>query len=198
MKRLFLVAFVASFVGIASGAAAVWGVWHYKDKVTHAATEKERTDEALAEYTLWLMGFTGLLAFATIGLGAATIGLYLTGEKQVAITREALIGDQRAWIITELEIGKDGVSIRDGHIEVDVRLKVINVGRTPALRAHTNMTVVTDVLKTSEAVPALSADSRKSEKVFGLPLAPNSHYYRQWYPSADDNDVYNQGPKTEG
>ncbi|MGY3082142.1 hypothetical protein ACVWZZ_008550 [Bradyrhizobium sp. LM6.10] len=64
MKRLFLVAFVASFVGIASGAAAVWGVWHYKDKVTHAATEKERTDEALAEYTLWLMGFTGLLAFA--------------------------------------------------------------------------------------------------------------------------------------
>lgn len=46
---------------------------------------KEKTEEALARYTLWLTGFTGLLALATIGLGIATVGLYLTGEKQIGI-----------------------------------------------------------------------------------------------------------------
>lgn len=50
-------------------------------------SKKEETDEALAYYTLWLMAFTGVLAFATIGLGGATLGLYITGEKQVKIAK---------------------------------------------------------------------------------------------------------------
>jgi hypothetical protein len=49
-----------------------------------AKSKKEETDEALAYYTLWLMVFTGILAIATIGLGGATLGLYFTGEKQIA------------------------------------------------------------------------------------------------------------------
>src|SRR5262245_20488499 len=53
-----------------------------------AKSKKEETDEALAHYTLWLMIFTGILAFATIGLGVATFGLYLTGEKQIRINAE--------------------------------------------------------------------------------------------------------------
>jgi len=52
-------------------------------------SKKDETDEALAYYTLWLMVFTGILAFATIGLGAATVGLYLTGEKQAKIAKLA-------------------------------------------------------------------------------------------------------------
>jgi hypothetical protein len=44
-------------------------------------SQKEESDEALARYTLWLMVFTGVLAFATIGLGIATLLLYATDEK---------------------------------------------------------------------------------------------------------------------
>jgi hypothetical protein len=52
-------------------------------------SQKEETDEALAYYTLWLMVFTGILALATIVLMSATIGLYFTGEKQVAVAKQA-------------------------------------------------------------------------------------------------------------
>ncbi len=45
-------------------------------------SNKQETDAALAYYTLWLMAFTGVLAFATIGLGIATVMLFGTGEKQ--------------------------------------------------------------------------------------------------------------------
>lgn len=50
---------------------------------------KEKTDEALARYTLWLTIFTGVMAFATIGLGIATVGLYATGEKQIEVALKA-------------------------------------------------------------------------------------------------------------
>jgi hypothetical protein len=50
---------------------------------------KEKTDEALARYTFWLTIVTGIMAFATIGLGIATVGLYVTGEKQVEAARTA-------------------------------------------------------------------------------------------------------------
>jgi hypothetical protein len=51
----------------------------------------EKSDEALARYTFWLTVFTGVLAFATITLGIATIGLYATGEKQAKIAKLANI-----------------------------------------------------------------------------------------------------------
>jgi hypothetical protein len=54
-----------------------------------AAEEKEKADEALARYTFWLTLFTGVLAIATVGLGVATAGLYLTGEKQIKVTRRS-------------------------------------------------------------------------------------------------------------
>ncbi len=56
-------------------------------------------DEAIAEYTLWLTVFTGLLFFATVGLGAATVGLYLTGEKQIKLTAAAFGATHRPEII---------------------------------------------------------------------------------------------------
>jgi hypothetical protein len=58
-------------------------------------SKKEESDEALAFYTLWLMGFTGVLAFATIGLGIATAFLYVTGEKQFRVAMRASIKQSR-------------------------------------------------------------------------------------------------------
>lgn len=56
-----------------------------------AKSRKEESDEALAYYTLWLMAFTGVLAFATVCLGIATVLLYVTGEKQFAFAIRSAI-----------------------------------------------------------------------------------------------------------
>jgi len=57
--------------------------------------KKDETDETLAFYTLWLMAFTGILAFATIGLGGATVLLYATGEKQFKFAIRSSIRQSR-------------------------------------------------------------------------------------------------------
>jgi hypothetical protein len=48
-----------------------------------AKTEGTGTEVAIARYTYWLMFFTGVLAVATVGLGIATIGLYLLGRREI-------------------------------------------------------------------------------------------------------------------
>jgi hypothetical protein len=57
--------------------------------------ERQKSEEALVNYTWWLTFFTSVLAFATIGLGIATIGLYLTGEKQIELSRKSLVATLR-------------------------------------------------------------------------------------------------------
>ncbi|WP_338827224.1 hypothetical protein [Bradyrhizobium sp. 27S5] len=85
----------AGLMGFALGACFFFGMYgrnvtegtiaaqHEHEAANEAAkSKKEEADEALANYTLWLMVFTGVLAFATVGLGIATMFLYATGEKQ--------------------------------------------------------------------------------------------------------------------
>jgi hypothetical protein len=107
-----------------------------KDRADARATgEKEDTERALAEYTYWLMLFTGALAIATIGLGAATIGLYRTGETQLVITHKAANAAElsaehiprveRAYLTGGGPVGTVG-SQRFFRIEVE------NHGKTPA------------------------------------------------------------------
>jgi hypothetical protein len=45
------------------------------------------------------MLFTGVLAFATVGLGAATVGLYRTGEKQIDLVNKTFIATHRPRIV---------------------------------------------------------------------------------------------------
>jgi hypothetical protein len=61
----------------------------YPEQGTPDQNTKEKSDEALARYTWWLTVFTGVMAFATVGLGIATIGLYATGEKQIEVALKA-------------------------------------------------------------------------------------------------------------
>lgn len=182
LKRTFWIA-LALFAGATIGAS---GLYAYLTHIQHMAIPhtKETTDDALADYTLWLMVFTGILAVATIGLGVATVGLYLTGEKQVKVTLDALIGDQRAWIITELLIGDSGVEVDNMGPAVDVRLKVSNMGRTPAVAAHTNMRLVCDVADVREEVAKLATESRIMDHDSGLSVPPGGFYFRPWHPSA--------------
>jgi hypothetical protein len=93
-----------------------------------AAQEKEKTDEALARYTWWLTFFTGILAFATIGLGISTLGLYLAGERQLKLARNEFVSTHRPkLIIRQLQLDK----LLPDQI-VKVQLSIINIGETEA------------------------------------------------------------------
>lgn len=119
MLTRFLIAWIlyAAIVGLALGGsfvAAFLEIPHAKihqqtSQAEQHATEqrpKENSDEALARYTLWLTGFTAILALATVGLGIATVGLYLTGEKQIEIARantDALINSEKAHLFISIK-----------------------------------------------------------------------------------------------
>ena len=185
----------AALMGFAIGGSVVWAIQD-KHRVSHQevaeqTSKKEETDEALAFYTLWLTAFTGVLAFATIGLGVATTGLYLTGEKQASITKAALVGDQRAWLSTKLEIGAEGMETsKIGDLGLFARLKVTNLGRTPAIDAQTNIRLVEGW--TPEQVKAFASENNELGPN-GLFLAPNDSYFRPWYPFLEPNDKYKRG-----
>jgi hypothetical protein len=92
----FVGPFVGMVLGFLLGGSVFWGVFgpniteselqtitqreHLKSAEENAELRKERSDEALAQYTKWL-------TFATVGLVAATIFLGWTGEKQLDLIR---------------------------------------------------------------------------------------------------------------
>jgi hypothetical protein len=63
-----------------------------KERPTDADSPKESAEEAIARYNKWLTIFTAILAVATVGLGFATVGLYLVSQRQL---RHAEIEAQR-------------------------------------------------------------------------------------------------------
>jgi hypothetical protein len=158
--------------------------------------QKDEADEALAFYTLWLMTFTGILAFATIGLGGATLLLYVTGEKQFKFAirsgirqsrrmQESIeaaqksadaamlaVGAERAWMMHE---GLPIIVIKD----TSTKSKIIglqatpiwkNMGRSPAL--GTNIAVNTAVIPMQlRAPPEFHRNWQSSQAK--PPLGPN-------------------------
>jgi hypothetical protein len=139
-------------------------------------SKKDETDEALAFYTLWLMAFTGILAFATIGLGGATILLYATGEKQFRfairsgirqsrdmqasiaaaaeanrISREGLQATQRAWISEESVISSDLIWGESGG-QITIKTTIKNIGNVPAQDAQVGVSI----FPVSQKRPALN------------------------------------------
>jgi hypothetical protein len=105
--------------------------------------EREKTDEAIARYTWWLMIFTGILAFATIGLGVATVRLYLAGEKQIAVSRIAAeaakksadtsLASLRPWVSCDAKIISDLTYRANGDPCVTIQFTSTNHGQLPAM-----------------------------------------------------------------
>lgn len=89
------------------------------------------TEAALGYYTKWLMVYTGVMAFATIGLGIATLGLYWSGEDTAQRELRAYL-----WGHTTPLPKIDG--------QFSIHTKIKNSGRTPAYEVHS--WTFTDVL----------------------------------------------------
>ena len=70
-------------------------------------------------------------------------------------------------------------------MSLDVQLRVTNLGRTPALSAHTNM-IVAERVETEE-IHKFVAENRVDHP-HNLFLSPSDNYVRQWYPILKEND----------
>jgi hypothetical protein len=81
---------------VASLSAALAGSYGWSLASVHESSE---TEKLLADYTFWLMLFTAILAVATIGLGIATVGLYLTGEKQIGLLHKQFVATHRPKVV---------------------------------------------------------------------------------------------------
>jgi hypothetical protein len=66
----------------------------------------ERVDEPLVRYTYWLTVFTAVLAFATIGLWLATLGLYFAGERNLKFAKETS-DRQAAQIQSQIDLARN-------------------------------------------------------------------------------------------
>jgi hypothetical protein len=126
------------------------------------------TDSLLAIFTGGLLIFTGLL-------WRSTEKLWTASENQSAITRDALIGDQRAWIVTSIEI--DTVWFSQNHVDVSARLKVTNVGKTPAVNAHIQMGIAR-LDELPDAVRKFSAKWNVRSETNGVLVAPGETFWR--------------------
>jgi hypothetical protein len=93
-----------------------------------AEQRHEANEAALGYYTKWLMIGTAVLAFATIALGIATVGLYVSGERQFGLARDEFISTHRPKLVVrqfQIDPTSPGQPLR-------VTFSVINVGSTDA------------------------------------------------------------------
>jgi hypothetical protein len=166
----------AGLMGFALGGSFFFGLFgrnvteggitaQHEQQATNERTKskKEESDEALAFYTLCLMGFTGVLAFATIGLGIATAFLYATGEKHFrasvkqsrdmqasikaaetaaksaessnVLAREVFITEQRPWLQWTIPPVVE-LHINGPRLTVSIRGTLKNIGRSPAFEIN--------------------------------------------------------------
>jgi hypothetical protein len=144
------------------------------------------TDSLLAFFTGGLLVFTGLLWRSTDKLWGASL-------RQAELTQAALIGDQRAWVTTSLQIGSEGMTFRDDGIGIHISLQVTNVGRTAALRCHTNMRIVVDFAELADDVKRFCEENKIRNADHGRLTAANETYLRPWRLSATNKEIYQYG-----
>jgi hypothetical protein len=108
-------------------------------RVSPAPSRGNATDEAIAEYTKWLAIFTLFLVLATVGL-------FISGERNVEVARqaanaarqsadlasEALIANTRAWLAPSFAILNTPL---ESGPPISFQLHMINTGKEPALNA---------------------------------------------------------------
>jgi hypothetical protein len=154
-KRSLLILWIsyAALMGILVGGSidyALFAPQNYSGGTPQntAADEKsfkereQTTNEALADYTKWLMRYTGLLFLATLGMGIATLGLYASGQDQIRLAREEFLSTHRPkLVIRNVHIVREHIAGWPVGSSFGVRYDLVNVGDTPATIVGTTMEI---------------------------------------------------------
>lgn len=143
----------------------------------------EKADcDPTAYFTLWLVGFTGVLAGSTVGLWFATFLLYRAGEKQLGLLKRSADISERA--LTELEAPFTAIKIIDtglikkttgmGHDFAILQYSITNDGRTPARLVELVDTTRLVPVQTGNP-PPINLDYRSRNTMpYGVISPPNS------------------------
>jgi hypothetical protein len=147
------------------------------------------TDSLLALFTAGLLIFTGLLWRSTDKLWAA-------GVRQAELTQTALIGDQRAWIMVSMEIETlkflDSGDKSAPGAEAWIRIKISNVGRTPALNATLHIALVGGE-KYFTAIAARRFADQHQDCFTGRFVSPSDDYETETLVEASGAELYRYG-----
>ncbi len=99
-------------------------------------------------------------------------------EESTKLSRDALLADQRAWIVIELSFDEDFM-IYEGEAHLSVVVRATNIGKTPALYVHTDIDMTfggdADVLRDTMRTENSSRRAR-----IGRIILPQQSYERPY------------------
>lgn len=163
-----------------------------------ANREAKRSDydlKAQQEMAEWAFG---MLLVSIAGLAVTTIGvLFVLQSLRLAraavdraaeanrLSQEAIIVDQRAWIVTELILDGD-LEITETGMGLGVRAVHKNIGKTPALNVHTHIDMIDAHLSDIKmTMRSFCNEHRVRDIEYSRVLLPNDSYARPWGPVLD-------------
>lgn len=107
-------------------------------------------------------------------------------RRSANIAADAYAANERAWITVDIAADSDLTFNASGGCHIFVKLKVTNIGRTPALNAHTSMTMVPTLRFSKEMVAGYAAEHRERNEKWGRTVLPGESYDRKWGLGLDD------------
>lgn len=181
----------ASTIGGPSGGLAQTS-WRHVDCLTPADHDQadlceQRRQAQAAEDAVWWSRVQAIVA--TLGSIFLVWNLvYMRRSAEIGaraneLNKQAFVTNQRAWLTTELT-AQDDFLWRPSNLGGTVVVKISNIGKTPALEAHTNIRMVLSSDNVRDELKALCKESKRVTE-FGRPVLPGESYNRRWYPHVD-------------
>lgn len=134
----------------------------------------------LQTYAFALSGVTGVGTLLT-AVAAARFANHAAREsrRSADIAREAMISSGRAWIHVDLTLDDKLVWDESGNVQVKVRIKVSNIGNSPAINVHTAVRVVPDCDDTRAWLDRISRKARVEDRSRSRMVLPHDSFERQ-------------------
>lgn len=144
--------------------------------------------------SFWLALLSALIGAGTL-IAAFMAARYAKKAAEEAsrsadIANAALVASERAWLIVEPIAESDMRVTATGGTQLFVSLKITNIGKTPALNAHTNMTFLNGPEDIPEAVAAHSKAHRERNERWSRTVLPGESYRRPWGLTEETGDGY--------
>lgn len=134
--------------------------------------------------TFWLSVIGTLFGAGTL-IAAFMAARYAKHAAQEArrsadIAKDAMVASERAWLVVEPFAESDITADIGGGAHLFVALAIKNIGRTPALNAHTSMRLVTSHGDLPTLVAEHAREHRSKNESWSRTVLPGESYRRPW------------------